>query len=95
MVVYHGKKRQLGQIASLKRWLVELESTAGSSRGGKKKGARRGQVDNRDMRCYRCGKPGHFSRDCQGGKKQNDDPEADPESRRERQAYSLGKSGRS
>ena len=55
------------EIASLKRWLVELESTVGISRGGKKKGARRGQVDKREMRCYQYGKLSHFLRDCQGG----------------------------
>ena len=36
MVVYHGKETAR-EIASLKRWLAELESTTGSSRGGKKK----------------------------------------------------------
>ena len=75
---------------------MELESTAGSSRGRRRnRGAKRDQVDKRDMRCYQCGKLGHFLRDCQGGQKQNNNPEADPESRRERQASSLGKAGQS
>lgn len=81
---YEGKLQEeetAKEIASLKRWLAELERPAGSSRGGKKRGARRGQVDKRDLRCYCCGKPGHFLMDCQGGQKQNNDPEAYPESR--------------
>ena len=81
-------------IASLKRWLAELENPAGSS-SGKKKGAKRGQFAKKDLRCYCCGRPGYFLRDCQGGQKQNNNPEADPESRRERQASSLGKAEQS
>ena len=83
------------EIASIESCLAKLEHPAGSSKGGKRKGARRGQVDKRDLRCYHCGKPGHFLRDYQGGQKQNNDPEVDPESRRERQASGLGKAGRS
>ena len=84
------------EIANLKRWIMELESTAGCSRSNRRnRGAKRDQVDKRNMRCYQCGKPGHFSRDCQGGRKRNNDPEADPESRGERQASSSGKAGRS
>ena len=89
------EKKTAREIASLKCWLAELEHPAGNSRGGKKKGARRGQGDKRDLRCYCCVKPGHFLKDCQGRQKQNDNPEADPESRRERQASSSGKAGQS
>ena len=75
---------------------MELENTTGSSRGSRRnRGAKRDQVDKRNMRCYRWGKPGHFSRECRGGRKQNNVPEADPESRGERQASNSGKAGRS
>ena len=49
----------------------------------------------KDLGCYCCGRPGHFLRDYQGGQKQNNNPKADPESSRERQASNLGKAGRS
>ena len=87
--------RQLEKIASLKRQLAKLEHPACSRIGGKKKGARRGQVAKKDLGCYCCGRPGLFLKDYQGGQKQNNNPEADPESRRERQASSLGKAERS
>ena len=90
------EKETAKEIASLKRWLVELENTAGSSRGSRRnRGAKRDQVDKRNMRYYWCGKLGHFLRDCQGGQKWNNNPEADSESMRERQASSLGKAVRS
>ena len=81
--------------ANLKCWLAELERPAGKSRGGNKRGAWRGQVGKRDLRCFCCGKPSHFLRDCQGGQKQKNNPEADAESRRKVQASILVKAGQS
>ena len=42
MGVYPGKKETARETASIKCCLAKLEHPAGSSSGGKKKGARRG-----------------------------------------------------
>ena len=49
-----------------------------------------------NIKCFRCGKPGHISQECQGGRKQSDDPGVEQDVQGKRQATeSQGKACRS
>ena len=44
-----------------------------------------------EIRCYNCGKLGHIAKECKMG--QGDNPDANPKSKRSRQANQQGKAG--
>ena len=79
------------EIERLKKRLNELEGPVGKPRQEFGKGRR----NKSDIKCFRCGKPGHIARECRGGRKRNDDPEAEQDGRGKRQAKEgQGKAGR-
>ena len=58
------------EIEKLKRRLSELEGPVGKPRPKFGKSCRsRGNI-----KCLRCGKPGHIAQECQWGRKRSDDP---------------------
>ena len=79
------------EIERLKKRLNELEGPVGKPRQEFGKGCR----NKSNIKCFRCGNPGHIARECQGGRKWNDDPEAEQDGRGKRQAKEgQGKAGR-
>ena len=91
-----GKLRQreeemAQEIEKLKRQQNKIKGPVGKPRPEFGKNCRyRG-----DIKCFRCGKPGHIAQECQGGCKQSDNPKVEQDLQGKRQAKeSQGKAGR-
>ena len=79
------------EIKKLKRRLNELEGPVGKPRPEFGKGHR----SRGDIKCFRCRKPEHIAQECQGRRKQSDDPKVEQDVQGKRQAKeSQGNAGR-
>ena len=57
----------------LEKRLADLKD---SPQGSGSNGSSCGCVQKKDVRCFKCGRFGHMARNCRGGSKQSNDPDA-------------------